>query len=184
MKENNFTSVQEHMVKIKFSLNQNPKKVIQDVISSLRLKTGRKKDPYEIDLTLAILKTIYEECFPETKKGAHLKKIRRKHSQKPISDDSSLIEEYPQKFSLAYRTIIINLLEGIYSPLKKPSFVSLISYKSTLTKRTIYKYIFGGIHIIRGDVDSEIVLLYKKNEISPYQMTRKIKGNENVNKIR
>ena len=78
--------------------------------------------------------------------------------------------------SLHDRSIIINLLEGVKIQGRVPSFVKIISVRSSLSRGTIQNRIRVGRFLIRSESSTNIALRYRKGLITHSQALRRVKS--------
>ena len=76
--------------------------------------------------------------------------------------------------SLYDRSIIINLLEGVKIQGRVPSFVKIISARSSLSRSTIQNRICVGRFLIRSESSTNTALRYRKGLIRHSQVLNEI----------
>jgi hypothetical protein len=166
------------LISVKNELFNNHRLYIQDLIKSLKVKRELPFSAYKIDLSLAYLKELYENIFPQKKHGGHL---TSKNGE--IKLNMSRDETYNERVSLSLRrdvplldrSIIINLFEGVKIRNRIPSFVELISTRVSLSKTTIQNRIRVGKFAINSDKIDDLILLYRKKEVSHSKVLKEIR---------
>lgn len=167
----------QDMNAIKKEIADNSRLFVQNVIKSLKLKKQQPFSEYKVDLSLFYLKQLYERIFPHTKHGAQLIVRFNKVNFKVMRGETDRVTEsvtFRNGVSLHDRSIIINLLEGVKIQGRVPSFVQIISIRSSLSRATIQNRIRIGRFLIRSELSTNIVLKYRKGLIRHSQVLNEI----------
>lgn len=170
--------VSNDLLDAKKELFTNPKLYIQDLLKSLKAKGGHPFSAYKIDISLTYLKWVYEDSFPQKKHGGHL---ISKNGE--TDSDMSRGETHNVKVSftltkdilLPKRAIIQNLLQGVQIQDHIPSFVDLIAKRVSLSKTAIQNRIRVGTYAMHSDKIEDLLLLYRKKEVSHTKVLMEIR---------
>ena len=168
----------QDMNAIKKEISENSRLFVQNVIKSLKLKKMQPFSEYKVDLSLFYLKQLHERIFPHTKHGAQLIAKFNKMNFKVIRGETDQVTEsvtFRNSVSLHDRSIIINLLEGVKIQGRVPSFVKIISARSSLSRGTIQNRIRVGNYIANCTEANESLMLFRSNKISRTKFLEEIK---------
>lgn len=163
---------------IKKEISDNSRLFVQNLIKSLKLKKLQPFSSYKVDLSLFYLKQLYERIFPHKKHGAQLLPELNKANFKGIRGENVKVTEsvtFRNGVSLYDKSIILNLLEGVRIQGRMPSFVKLISVRSSLSRATVQNRIRVGRFLTQGKISSKIALLYRSGYLSRSKVLREIK---------
>jgi hypothetical protein len=173
--------IAQDIATIQKNLIQNPKKYITTLLNAVNTspKLFTNLTSYILDLSLAYIKQIYEDCFPETSQGGFLKEKSALRNGKYKSDRMTPInlpfsERLHTRFirsniSIKMRPIILILFQDCRTLSRIPSFVHLLVIKTTKSKRTVYRYIQRGESILHQTVDANLIIAYRNGNVTPTQ---------------
>jgi len=163
---------------IRKEISDNSRSFVQNLMKSLKLKSQQPFSAYKVDLSLFYLKQVYERIFPQKKHGGHLALKNGEIDLKTSRSETYNVREtltLRRDVPLLDRSIIINLFEGVKIRNRIPSFVELISKRVSLSKTTIQNRIRVGKFAINSDKIDDLILLYRKKEVSHSKVLKEIR---------
>lgn len=170
--------VNTDLISVKTELFTNPRLYIQNVLKSLKIKGESPFSGYKTDLSLTFLKDLYEKVFPRKKHGGHLSSRLGESNLNTSRDETYNVKDsftLRKDVLLSDRAIIKILVEGIKVRNRIPSFVELISTRVSFTKTAIQNRIRVGKSMFDSDGIEDLILLYRKKEISHSKVLKEIR---------